>query len=229
MIAREVTEPTVRLTGLRTGEMHMINDIPADRMKEVKGDPKFQVTTWFPLELGLRQSQSRFRALQGSARSARDRSSDRQGGAAARRIVGRRPHDRVAQLSNFALLQFRAQKSPAGHRESEATARRRRLRTRQAQYRFQGDDELSVSCRVRADHARMVQGSRRQHDDRAADLGRLAEPGVGQQGLPDLDDELLHTVGAGLPVLQPLALDRRLQLPPDKGSRSRRLSCRRRA
>ena len=49
IIAREVTEPTVRLTGLRTGEMHMINDIPADRMKEVKGDPKFQVTTWFPL------------------------------------------------------------------------------------------------------------------------------------------------------------------------------------
>jgi ABC-type transport system substrate-binding protein len=49
IISREVTEPTVRLTGLRTGEMHMINDIPADRMKEVKGDPKFQVLTWFPL------------------------------------------------------------------------------------------------------------------------------------------------------------------------------------
>jgi ABC-type transport system substrate-binding protein len=49
IIAREVTEPTVRLTGLRTGEMHMINDIPADRMKEVKGDPKLQVLTWFPL------------------------------------------------------------------------------------------------------------------------------------------------------------------------------------
>ena len=49
VIAREVTEPTVRLTGLRTGELHMINDIPADRMKEVKSDPKFQVQTWFPL------------------------------------------------------------------------------------------------------------------------------------------------------------------------------------
>jgi peptide/nickel transport system substrate-binding protein len=49
IIAREVTEPTVRLTGLRTGEMHMINDIPADRMKEVKSDPKLQVLTWFPL------------------------------------------------------------------------------------------------------------------------------------------------------------------------------------
>ena len=49
VIAREVTEPTVRLTGLRTGELHMINDIPADRMKEVKGDAKFQVQTWSPL------------------------------------------------------------------------------------------------------------------------------------------------------------------------------------
>jgi ABC-type transport system substrate-binding protein len=49
IISREVTEPTVRLTGLRTGEMHVINDIPADRIKEVKGDPKFQVLTWFPL------------------------------------------------------------------------------------------------------------------------------------------------------------------------------------
>ena len=49
IIAREVTEPTVRLTGLRTGEMHMINDIPADRIAEIKADPKFQVLTWFPL------------------------------------------------------------------------------------------------------------------------------------------------------------------------------------
>ncbi len=49
VIAREITEPTVRLTGLRTGELHMINDIPADRMAEIKSDPAFQVVTWFPL------------------------------------------------------------------------------------------------------------------------------------------------------------------------------------
>ncbi len=49
VIAREVTEPTVRLTGLRTGELHMINDIPADRVKEVQADPKFHVQSWFPL------------------------------------------------------------------------------------------------------------------------------------------------------------------------------------
>jgi len=30
IIAREITEPTVRLTGLRTGELHLINDVPAE-------------------------------------------------------------------------------------------------------------------------------------------------------------------------------------------------------
>jgi D-galactose transport system substrate-binding protein len=49
IIAREITEPTVRLTGLRTGELHMINDIPLDRVAEIEGDSNFQVVTWFPL------------------------------------------------------------------------------------------------------------------------------------------------------------------------------------
>ena len=49
VVAREITEPTVRLTGLRTGEFHMINDIPADRMEEIKADPAFQTVSWFPL------------------------------------------------------------------------------------------------------------------------------------------------------------------------------------
>lgn len=49
IIAREITEPTVRLTGLRTGELHMINDIPADRIAELKSDDNFQVITWLPL------------------------------------------------------------------------------------------------------------------------------------------------------------------------------------
>ncbi len=47
--AREITEPTTRLTGLRTGELHMINDIPLDRVKELQGDATLQVKTWFPL------------------------------------------------------------------------------------------------------------------------------------------------------------------------------------
>ncbi|MEM8851656.1 MAG: ABC transporter substrate-binding protein [Pseudomonadota bacterium] len=49
IIAREITEPTVRLTGLRTGELHMINDIPADRVAEIEADPELQVVKWFPL------------------------------------------------------------------------------------------------------------------------------------------------------------------------------------
>ncbi len=47
--AREITEPTTRLTGLRTGELHMINDIPLDRVTELQDDPDLQVITWFPL------------------------------------------------------------------------------------------------------------------------------------------------------------------------------------
>jgi len=46
LIAREVTEPTVRLTGLRTGEMHLINDIPTDRVEEIKADDNLQVLSW---------------------------------------------------------------------------------------------------------------------------------------------------------------------------------------
>jgi peptide/nickel transport system substrate-binding protein len=49
VLSREVTEPTVRLTGLRTGEMHLINDIPLDRVEQLKEDPDLQVLTWFPL------------------------------------------------------------------------------------------------------------------------------------------------------------------------------------
>jgi peptide/nickel transport system substrate-binding protein len=49
VIAREISESTTRLTGLRTGELHMINDIPADRIAEIKADPNLQVVAWFPL------------------------------------------------------------------------------------------------------------------------------------------------------------------------------------
>jgi peptide/nickel transport system substrate-binding protein len=49
VLAREITEPTTRLTGLRTGELHMINDIPLDRVSEIQEDASLQVKTWFPL------------------------------------------------------------------------------------------------------------------------------------------------------------------------------------
>ncbi len=49
VIEREITEPTVRLTGLQTGELHVINDIPADRVAETSKNPKLQTLSWFPL------------------------------------------------------------------------------------------------------------------------------------------------------------------------------------
>jgi len=49
IIAREITEPTVRLTGLRTGELHLINDVPADRMAQIRSDASLNLLTWIPL------------------------------------------------------------------------------------------------------------------------------------------------------------------------------------
>lgn len=49
IVAREITENTTRLTGLQTGELHMINDIPADRVAEIEEDDSLQVLKWFPL------------------------------------------------------------------------------------------------------------------------------------------------------------------------------------
>jgi peptide/nickel transport system substrate-binding protein len=46
---REISENTTRLTGLQTGELDMINDIPADRVAEIEGDANLQVVKWFPL------------------------------------------------------------------------------------------------------------------------------------------------------------------------------------
>lgn len=47
--AREITENTTRLTGLQTGELHLINDIPPDRVEEVEGNAKLEVLKWYPL------------------------------------------------------------------------------------------------------------------------------------------------------------------------------------
>jgi len=49
VLSYEVTEPTVRLTGLQTGQFHLINDIPLDRVAKLKTDPSLQVKSWFPL------------------------------------------------------------------------------------------------------------------------------------------------------------------------------------
>jgi len=49
IIQRDITEPTVRLTGLQTGQLHVINDIPAHRVEAVGKDAKLQTLSWFPL------------------------------------------------------------------------------------------------------------------------------------------------------------------------------------
>ena len=49
----EVTEPTVRLTGLRTGEFHFINDIPMDRIAEVQKESKIQTQSWDPVSFAF--------------------------------------------------------------------------------------------------------------------------------------------------------------------------------
>ena len=49
IIEREITEPTVRLTGLQNGELHVINDLPADRVATVGQDSRLHTLSWFPL------------------------------------------------------------------------------------------------------------------------------------------------------------------------------------
>ena len=41
----------------------MINDIPADRVDEIKADPKFQTVTWFPLNWDFVNLNHDFRAV----------------------------------------------------------------------------------------------------------------------------------------------------------------------
>lgn len=64
--AREITEPTTRLTGLRTGELHMINDIPLDRVGELEGDATLQVKKWFPLNFDFINMNHTFEPFQNS-------------------------------------------------------------------------------------------------------------------------------------------------------------------
>lgn len=62
--AREITEPTTRLTGLRTGELHMINDIPLDQVGDLKKDASLQVKTWFPLNFDFVNMNHTFKPFQ---------------------------------------------------------------------------------------------------------------------------------------------------------------------
>ena len=90
ILAREITEPTVRLTGLRTGELHFINDIPAERISEVEADPDLQVRTWAPLNFDFVNFNHKPRALPGPPRPSGLRPDDRQGNADAGACSGGR-------------------------------------------------------------------------------------------------------------------------------------------
>ena len=51
--SKEVTEATVRLTGLRTGEFHFINDVPMDRIAEVLKESNLQTYSWDPVSFAF--------------------------------------------------------------------------------------------------------------------------------------------------------------------------------
>ena len=153
IISREVTEPTVRLTGLRTGEMHLINDIPADRMKEVKADPKFQVLTWFPLNFDFVNMNHDYAPFKDArVRMAIDLLIDKeallQGALWGEGRATASPSFPSSSSFNGALKN-RAQDLE----KAKALAGGSGLWPGQARRRVQGDHQLSLSCRVRADHA----------------------------------------------------------------------------
>jgi peptide/nickel transport system substrate-binding protein len=60
VIEREVVEPTVRLTGLQTGELQLINDIPADRVDETSRNSALQTLKWFPLNFDFLNMNHKF-------------------------------------------------------------------------------------------------------------------------------------------------------------------------
>ena len=201
VIAREVTEPTVRLTGLRTGEMHMINDIPADRMKEVKGDPKLQVVTWFPLNWDFVNMNHDFEPFKDQrVRLAIDLLIDKEAllqGA----LWGEGKTTASPSFPTSASYNATLKNRPQDIEKAKQLLAEAGYGPGKLDLVFKATTNYPYHVEFGADHARVVQGSRDQYEDRAADLGRLAEPGLGQQGLPDLDDELLHPVGARFPLL----------------------------
>ena len=196
ILAREVTEPTVRLTGLRTGEMHMINDIPADRMKEVKDDPKLQTLTWFPLNWDFVNFNHEYEPFKDQrVRQAIDLLIDKeallQGALWGEGRTTASPSFPTSPSYDSAL-----KNRPQDIAKAKALLAEAGYGPGKLDVVFKATTNYPYHVEFGADHARVVQGSRHQHEDRAAHLGRLAEPGLGQQGLPDLDDELLHAMGA---------------------------------
>ncbi len=205
IIIREISENTTRLTGLQTGELHMINDIPADRVAEIEGNANLQVVKWFPLNWGfVNLNQARFEPFRDRrVRLAFDRAIDKaallEGAPWGQGQPTASPSYPTSAAYNGVLKPARA-----GFRASPHVAGRGRSSAWQPQGGVQGDDELPLPHRGRTDPGRMDARDRRRNDDRTAHLGRLAEPVLDRPRLPDVDDELLHAVGKRFPLLQPV-------------------------
>ena len=222
VLSREVTEPTVRLTGIQTGEMHLINDIPLDRVDALKQDPDLQVLTWFPLSWAFLNFNHAVKPFDDPrVRKALDLMVDKeilvQGALWGQGVVTASPSFPTSPSFNDALT-ARAQDYDAA-------------RALLAEAGF-GPGELEFVFKTTTNYPWHVEATQilvewfRQGGvnavGAAAHLVGLAEPVLDRSRLPGHDDELLHPVGAGLPLLLALALDRRLQLPQHQGREGRR-------
>ena len=222
IIAREVTEPTVRLTGLRTGEMHMINDIPADRIAEIKADPKFQVLTWFPLNWDFVNLNHEFEPFKDPrVRLAFDLTIDKEellkGALWGQGKTTASPSFPTSSSYNRALKNRAQDLDKAKALLAEAGYGPGKLKvvfkaTTNYPYHVESAQIMLEWFRAVGVDMSIVQ----------LDLGRLVEPGLGEQGLPNVDDEFLHAVGTGFPLLQSVEFDRGFQLSEDQGSSHRR-------
>ncbi len=163
VIAREITEPTVRLTGLRTGELHMINDIPADRIAEIEGDDGLQVVSWFPLNWDFVNLNHEFEPFKDPrVREAFDLMIDKEAlleGA----LWGQGETTASPSYPTSASYNHDLAQRAAGYREGEGAAGRGGIRARASStVVFKVTTNYPYHVEVRADHARMVpHGGRR--------------------------------------------------------------------
>ena len=108
VIEREVVEPTVRLTGLQTGELQLINDIPPDHVDTVARQRQIADAEMVSAQLRLPEHEPQVRAVRRPARAPRLRPHDRQGPVAAGRAVEPGQAHRLAELPHLELLRRRA-------------------------------------------------------------------------------------------------------------------------
>ena len=179
-----MTEPTVRLTGIQTGEMHLINDIPLDRVDALKQDPDLQVLTWFPLSwafLNFNHSVEPFNDAR--VRKALDLMVDKetlvQGALWGQGVVTASPSFPTSPTYNDALTP-RAQDFDA----AKALLAEAGFGPGELRVRLQDHHQLPLARRGDPDPRRVVPPGRSQGISAAAHLVGLAEPVLGRSRLP---------------------------------------------